>query len=118
MCALPRHYLIPDEYLTLERQAPTKSEYLGGEVFAMAGASFAHNMIAFNTLVSLVPQLKRRSCTAHSCDLRVNVRATDFYAYPDIVVICGAAAVRGSPSGYSVEPDRNLRDHISLYRGL
>ena len=89
MCAIPRHYLTPEEYLALERQAETKSEYLRGEVFAMAGASFAHNMIASNTLVSLVPQLKRRSCTAHSSDLRVNVRATSFYAYPDIVVVCG-----------------------------
>ena len=89
MCALPRHYLTPEEYLALERQAETKSEYLRGEVFSMAGASFAHNMIASNTLVSLVPQLKRRSCTAHSSDLRVNVRATNFYTYPDIVVVCG-----------------------------
>ena len=89
MCALPSYYLTPEEYLALERQAETKSEYLGGEMFAMAGASFAHNMIASNTLVSLVPQLKRRSCTAHSSDLRVNVRATSFYAYPDIVVVCG-----------------------------
>ena len=55
----------------MERQAPTKSEYLRGEVFAMAGASFAHTMIASNMLVSLAPQLKRRSCTAHSSDLRV-----------------------------------------------
>ena len=39
--------------------------------------------------MSLAPQLKRGSCTAHSSDLRVNVRATDFYAYPDIVVVCG-----------------------------
>jgi Uma2 family endonuclease len=89
VCALPRHYLTPEEYLALERQAETKSEYRRGEVFSMAGASFAHNMIASNTLVSLVPQLKRRSCTAHSSDLRVNVRATSFYAYPDIVVVCG-----------------------------
>ena len=89
MCALPRHNLTPEEYLALERQAPTKSEYLRGEVFAMAGASFAHNMIASNMFASLVPQLKRRSCTAHSSDLRVSVRATNFYAYPDIVVVCG-----------------------------
>ena len=46
-------------------------------------------MIASNTLVSLVPQLKRSSCTAHGSDLRVKVRATSFYTYPDIVVVCG-----------------------------
>ena len=89
MCALPRHYLTPEEYLALEREAQTKSEYYRGEVFAMTGASFAHTTISFNTLVSLASQLKRRSCTARSSDLRVNVRATNFYAYPDIVVVCG-----------------------------
>jgi Uma2 family endonuclease len=37
----------------------------------------------------LTPQLKRRSCSAHSSDLRVKVRATGLQTYPDIVVICG-----------------------------
>jgi hypothetical protein len=32
-------YLNPEEYLRLERQAETKSEYWNGEVYAMAGAS-------------------------------------------------------------------------------
>ena len=41
MCALPRQHLTPEEYLALERQAETKSEYFQGEVFAMAGASSA-----------------------------------------------------------------------------
>lgn len=89
MCALPKHYMTPREYLAQERQAETKSEYLDGEVYALAGASYAHTMIASNALVSLAPQLKRRSCTVHGSDLRINVRETDFYAYPDIVVICG-----------------------------
>ena len=89
MCALPKHYLTPEEYLAVEREAQTKSEYYRGEAFAMAGASFAHTTISFNLLVSLAPQLKRGSCTARSSDLRVNVRATSFYAYPDIVVVCG-----------------------------
>ena len=89
MCALPKHYLTPEEYLAVEREAQTKSEYYRGEAFAMAGASFADTTISFNLLVSLAPQLKRGSCTARSSDLRVNVRATSFYAYPDIVVVCG-----------------------------
>jgi Uma2 family endonuclease len=89
MCALARSCLTPEEYLAIERQATTKSEYLRGEVYAMAGASYAHTTISFNMLVSLAPQLKRGSCTARSSDLRINVRATSFYAYPDIVVICG-----------------------------
>ena len=89
MCALPRSYLTPEEYLALERQAETKSEYLRGEVFAMAGASFAHTTISFNMLVLLAPQLKQRSCTARGSDLRVKVPPTGLYTYPDIVIICG-----------------------------
>jgi Uma2 family endonuclease len=89
MYALARSHLTPEEYLTLERQVPTKSEYLRGEVYALAGASFAHTTISFNTLVLLAPQLKQRSCTARGSDLRVKVPSTGLYAYPDIVVICG-----------------------------
>jgi Uma2 family endonuclease len=89
MCALPRHYLTPQEYLEIERQAETKSEYLHGEVFSMAGASFAHTTISFNMLVLLAPQLKQKSCMARGSDLRVKVPPTGLYAYPDIVIICG-----------------------------
>ena len=35
----------PAQYLALERAAETKSEYLNGEIFAMAGASRRHNLI-------------------------------------------------------------------------
>ena len=40
-------------------------------------------------IVALATQLKRRSCTAYGSDLRVKVRPTGLYTYPDIVVICG-----------------------------
>ena len=38
----------PVEYLALERAAQTRSEYLDGEIFAMAGASRRHNLICLN----------------------------------------------------------------------
>jgi len=36
---------MPEEYLTLERKAQQKNEYLSGEIFAMGGASEKHNLI-------------------------------------------------------------------------
>ena len=83
--------LTPKEYLTLERTAEYKSEYLAGEIFAMAGASERHVSIVANLMYILVGQLKGRPCKAYSNDLRLKVSLTGLYTYPDIIVICGAS---------------------------
>ena len=79
----------PDEYLALERQSETRSEYLDGEMFAMAGSSFNHNVIVGNVLGELRQQLKGRPCRVCPNDQRVHVPATGLYTYPDVVVVCG-----------------------------
>ena len=38
-----RTYLTPEEYLTFERKATTKHEYLAEEIVAMSGASMEPN---------------------------------------------------------------------------
>jgi Uma2 family endonuclease len=58
MSAVPQALLTPQEYLTRERQADTKSEYLRGEVFAMTGASREHNLISVNTVITLGSRLR------------------------------------------------------------
>ena len=82
-------YMTPEEYLRQEREAPFKSEYYAGEVFAMAGASPRHTLIVANTVYRFVGQLKGRACTVHPNDLRVKVIPAGLYTYPDIVVVCG-----------------------------
>ena len=85
----PHPYLTPEEYLAIERQADYKSEYRNGEMFAMAGASEAHNTLVANILYLLVGQFKGRNCQAYSNDLRVKISPTGLYTYPDIVAVCG-----------------------------
>lgn len=87
----PARRLTVEEYLARERQAESKSEYFNGQIFAMAGASEAHNLIVANVLASLVSMLKGRSCKAYASDMRVRVSATGLYTYPDISVVCGQA---------------------------
>ena len=83
-------YLTPEAYLELERKAITKNEYVNGETIAMAGASFAHNFITFDTAIHLNNQLIDTECQVASAgDLRVKVIQTESYFYPDIVVVCG-----------------------------
>ncbi len=78
------------EYLRLERQAETRSEYFGGEIFAMAGGTRAHSLIATNLLRELSSRLKASDCVAYNTDLRVKVEATGLFTYPDVSVVCGA----------------------------
>src|SRR2546427_2666626 len=77
------------EYLRLERQAELKSEYFQGEIFAMAGGSRAHSLIATNLLRELSGRLKASDCIVYNADLRVKVEATGLLTYPDISVVCG-----------------------------
>lgn len=76
------------EYLAMERKAETKSEYLGGELFAMAGASRAHNLISTNMVRFLSNQLLERLCRVYSSDMKVKIEKIDKYTYPDIVITC------------------------------
>lgn len=79
----------PEEYLALERKAETKSEYINGEIYAMAGASREHNYIAGDLFGELRSQLRGRNCKLFMSDMRVRVRPTGLYTYPDVVVVCG-----------------------------
>jgi Uma2 family endonuclease len=83
----------PEEYLALERNAETKSEYIDGCIVAMAGGSKRHSRIAFDVAKSLDRQLADGPCEVHGSDLRVENAATGRYTYPDVSVLCGAASI-------------------------
>ena len=89
MLVQPTAKMTPEEYLERERQAETKSEYFAGEVFAMAGAGEAHNLIVTNVIIALGTQLRKRPCKVYPSDMRVLVSPTGLYTYPDVVVVCG-----------------------------
>ena len=91
MSALPKPKLTVAEYLARERRAEFKSEFFNGEVFAMAGASRAHNFVKENLIGELFARLKGGPCRTLSSDQRVSVAATGLYAYPDIIILCGPA---------------------------
>src|SRR5579883_3387590 len=82
-------YLSPQEYLARERKAETKSEYYGGALVAMAGASQEHNRITANICGELHAQLRGKPCQEFVSDQRVAAPEGDRYFYPDVVVVCG-----------------------------
>lgn len=78
-----------EDYLAFERSSELKHEYFGGEIFAMAGASAAHNIITANIVASLHRQVFERNCTVSPSDMRLKVVQHDLYTYPDVTVVCG-----------------------------
>lgn len=78
-----------EEYLALEEKADGKSEYYHGEIFAMAGASYNHNLIAGNTHTALNQFLESKPCVVFTSDMRLLVKQNGLYTYPDVMVICG-----------------------------
>lgn len=86
---IQKSYLTAEEYLTLERQAEMKSEYIDGEMVAMTGGTSWHSLVTLNVGGELRQQLKQRACLVYSGDLRVRIPASGDYVYPDITVVCG-----------------------------
>jgi Uma2 family endonuclease len=80
--------LTPEEYLAQERLADFKSEYLRGEVFAMAGATWDHTLVKDNLARETGNQLNDGPCHVLTSDMRVRVDATGLYTYPDIAIVC------------------------------
>lgn len=91
MSAQPQTSISVEEYLAGERISDQKHEYYAGVVFAFAGGSEQHNLIAGNVLASLHTQLRRRMCTVYPSDMRVKISRPGLYTYPDVVAVCGEA---------------------------
>ena len=79
-----------EEYLADELLSEVKREYLGGVVYAMAGASEAHNRIATKLLGMLDARLRGKPCEPFGSDMKVRLRPLDstYFYYPDAMVAC------------------------------
>lgn len=104
MSPQPVSRLTSQEYLVSERDSEQKHEFYRGEMFAMGGASFAHNQITTNigTLVNTL--LRNRDCAVTLNDLRVKITATGLYTYPDVVVTCESPKFEDEESDTLLNP--------------
>ena len=63
---------IPD-YLKAEEKSQIRHEYLGGQIFAMSGASEEHNRIAGNIYSRLLAHLRGSGCKTFMSDMKVRL---------------------------------------------
>ena len=82
-------WVSPEAFLAFERAAVERHEYINGEIYAMAGASYEHSSISSNLMFLLIGHLRGHPCQTHGSDLRVYNPTSGSYVYPDVSVICG-----------------------------
>jgi Uma2 family endonuclease len=101
----PKRFLTPEEYLEIEDKAEYKSEYYAGEMFAMAGGSDQHSLIAAEALYLLRIQFRGRPCRVYTSDMRIRVGKTGLYTYPDVSAVCGPSQLEGGHNQTLLNPN-------------
>ena len=82
-------WISPEEYLEGERFAEMRHEYVDGRVFAMAGTSKDHNLIAGNIYAELSFRFRGGPCKPFMNDIKVRIpEPINVYYYPDVLVAC------------------------------
>ncbi len=76
------------DYMAWEATQDTRSEFIDGQVYAMAGGTLEHNAATGAVFATLRHHLKGTPCRAFVADVRVQVQASNSYFYPDVVVGC------------------------------
>lgn len=115
------------EYLDGEPLSDIRHEYVDGEIYAMAGAGEAHNLIAGNVFSKLRNLVRGGPCRVFISDMKLHVATWNAFYYPDVMVICDPGDVQSlykqnpslvvevlSPSTESID----RREKMLAYRTL
>jgi Uma2 family endonuclease len=79
-----------EDYLAAEERSETRHEYLGGALYAMAGASDEHIALTMNLAFALRNHLQNTPCRVQMSEGKVRLRLAgeDVFYYPDVMVVC------------------------------
>jgi len=84
----PHYYMTVDEWRELEqRSRDVKHEYIDGYVYAMAGGTLDHSLVAVNAVALLNDAFGDGPCIAYNSDAAARLSPT-CYTYPDATVTC------------------------------
>jgi len=105
----PVSKLTEEQYLAIERAAEFRSEFVDGEMFAMAGGSMSHLRLQQNLAGELHAFLRGSPCEAFGSDCRIRV-SSQTYVYADVSVACGPVMAG--------EHDDNLTNPVAIFEVL
>jgi Uma2 family endonuclease len=127
MGAPERRLLDERDYLAREAAATSRHEYVGGIVYAMAGAGERHNRIALNLAVALRIAARGTPCGVYVSEMKLHVEHVASYYYPDVMLSCEPAnpqtAVKERPCLLAevLSPATaaiDTREKLLAYRGI
>jgi Uma2 family endonuclease len=78
----------PEEYLKAEQDSLIKHEYQRELVYAMAGVSNTHVLIAGNLFAMLRNHVRGSGCRTYVSDTKVHIESVKTYYYPDVAISC------------------------------
>jgi len=88
--ASPVGWTSVEDYLVCEQRSEVRHEYIGGAVYAMAGASDEHIALSMNVAFALRNHLEGTPCRVQMAEGKVRLRIADevIFYYPDVMVLC------------------------------
>ena len=80
-----------ESYIQQEIETNSKYEYHNGKIYALAGGTLNHGLICGNVFGELKSKLKEKksNCLPLNTDVKLHIKKTNSYVYPDTMVICG-----------------------------
>lgn len=102
--AAQRLFFSAEDYLAWEAGQECRHEYLDGQVFAMCGASDAHQTVAGNVFVQLRSHLHGTPCRAFLSGMKLRVEACNAFFYPDVFVSCSPRDQTAESAYFKSEP--------------
>ncbi len=80
-----------------------KSEFHDGQMFAMAGGTLSHSLLA-NSIGGMLRGAVPSGCLVFNSDLRIHVISAGLFTYGDCTVICGKPEYSGGQKDQAANP--------------
>ena len=79
-----------DDYLAGEVGSELRHEYVGGQVYAMVGASDRHGLVLNALAFALTPAAREARCQLFTSDMKVRLQVgqQEVFYYPDLLLSC------------------------------
>ena len=95
--------MTPEAFLAWERDQSERHLYFRGQIFAMAGGSPRHSLLASRMITEIGVALRGQPCDVHTSDLRLGLSDSHF-VYADAVVACRPLSLRPGSKDVVLNP--------------